>query len=87
MFLIVINIQKNQTICFEITGMPSLSFSIIYALGGRRGAGGGPSGRAARRCEHNERERDDSASPALLHKRRQKEASCGLREAGRTLTS
>lgn len=34
LFLIVINIQKNQTICFQIIGMPSLSFSIIYALGG-----------------------------------------------------
>lgn len=26
LFLIVINIQKKQTICFQITGMPSLSF-------------------------------------------------------------
>lgn len=61
LFLIVINIQKNQTICFQITGMPSLSFFIINALGGWWGE---PSGRAERRGEHNELVQDDSGSLA-----------------------
>lgn len=51
LFLIVINIQKKQTICFQITGMPSLSF--LYNICTWRMAGE-PSGRAAWRCEHNE---------------------------------
>lgn len=38
MFLIVINIQKNRTICFQITGMPSLSF--LYNICARRMVGG-----------------------------------------------
>lgn len=38
LFLIVINIQKKHTICFQITGMPSLSFSIMYAPGGGLGS-------------------------------------------------
>lgn len=55
LFLIVINIQKKQTICFQITGMPSLSF--LYNICTRRMAGE-PSGRAARWCEHNELTQD-----------------------------
>lgn len=77
LFLIVINIQKSQTICFQITGMPSLSFSIIYALGGG-------SSRAAWCCEHNELVSDDY--PAAKNWSTCIDGSCGIR-GGWPLTS
>lgn len=84
--MIVINIQKNQTICFQITGMPSLSF--LYNIFARRMAGE-PSGRAAWQREHNELVQDDSGSlaPAFPHKRRVKDGSCAVREVDLTLNS
>lgn len=84
LFLIVINIQKNQTICFQIIGMPSLSFSIIYALGGRWG-----NLLAGRHGGINELLRDDSGFLALasLHKRRVKGDSCAIGEVNQTANS
>lgn len=65
LFLIVINIQKKQTICFQITGMPSLSF--LYNICTRRTVGE-PSGRAARWREHNELTQDGFSFPAKERK-------------------